>query len=160
MNCLKLFCGLCLLVICLYDPRINYRIQHTSLANIRSSMKIKKTRSTRHECEQFAERYLNYLLLKNGLMFRAGLTVRYSNLLSSETNSGLVPFHQRKYEKSLKKLSEIATKVESKLEEAESLFELLLDCFREFGEKYSPDFIFRENKDVLRYLSSADTMLK
>ncbi|CAD98340.1 hypothetical protein [Cryptosporidium parvum Iowa II] len=157
MNIIRLFSGLYLVIIYLSVSNENHEILHTSLANIQSSRK-KGKKPSRFDCEQAASEYLEYLLLKNGLMFRVSLTERYSKLLESETNSSLLELYKRKYTKSLQKMSSIAQKIESKHDQARSLFDVLLECLILFGERYSPESIFENNKDALKYLDSVEKL--
>ncbi|KAK9172359.1 hypothetical protein CmeUKMEL1_05655 [Cryptosporidium meleagridis] len=153
MNIISLFCGLYLVIIYFSVPNENQEILHTSLTNIQSSRK-KGKKLSRLDCEKAASEYLDYLLLKNGLMFRVGLTEKYVRLLESETDSNLSEALKRKYSKSVQKMSSIAEKVESRHDEARNLFETLLECLVLYGGKYSPENIFLENKDELKYLDS------
>ncbi|PPS97573.1 Uncharacterized protein GY17_00000552 [Cryptosporidium hominis] len=157
MNIIRLFCGLYLVIIYLSVSNENHEILHTSLANIQSSKK-KGKKPSRSDCEKAASEYLEYLLLKNGLMFRVSLTERYSKLLDSETNNGLLELYKRKYNKSLQKMSLIAKKIESRHDKARDLFDFLLECLILFGEKYSPGSIFESNKDALKYLDSVEKL--
>lgn len=157
MNIIRLFCGLYLVIIYLSVSNKNHEVLHTSLANIQSSKK-KGKKPSKFDCEKAASEYLEYLLLKNGLMFRLGLTEKYGRLLESETNGDLSSLYKRKYDRSLKKMSSIAQKVESRHGRARDLFDLLLECLILFGEKYSPGYIFTSNKDALRYLESVDKL--
>ncbi|TRY51336.1 Uncharacterized protein CTYZ_00001733 [Cryptosporidium tyzzeri] len=157
MNIVRLFCGIYLVIIYLSVSNENHEILHTSLANIQASKK-KGKKPSRLDCEDAASEYLDYLILKNKLMFRVGLTEKYARLLESETNEGLSRSYSYNYHKSIKEMSNIAKKIDNIYEQARRIFDVLLECLILFGERYSPESIFENNKDALKYLDSVEKL--
>ncbi|OII73442.1 uncharacterized protein cubi_02654 [Cryptosporidium ubiquitum] len=159
MSFVKLFSGL-FLVICLINLNENVLIQHTSLLSIRSSTKSNKHKPTKLQCEEYAQQYLDYLILKDRFFFRVKMTDKYRSVLSSESDSNLAETAQQRFDSSFEKMVSLSKEIESMLEEVRKLFELLMKCLTVYGEFYSPEKIFQRNNSMLKYLNSVDDVMK
>lgn len=157
---MKFFGGFLFVILCLINSCKSSETIHISLLSIRSSTESNRSGLTKHQCEAFAREYLDFLLLKNSFFYRVKLTSKYQDSLLSETDPDLTKSAQARYNNSLEKMIQLSKEVESMLENAKKLFEILIKCLTIYGQEFSPEKIFNNNKDLLKHLSSVDAILK
>ncbi|KAJ1611112.1 putative signal peptide-containing protein [Cryptosporidium canis] len=143
-----------LLCLFLTDLKQHHGVHGGSLIKLRSLAYSGEFSPREADCIEYAEKYLEYLLLKNSFHYRTKITEKYRTILELDESSGAetTESSRRNYELSLKKLVSLSKEMEVQLDEANKLFEFLLICFRFFGEKYSPNYIFTSNKKTLKHL--------
>lgn len=110
------------------------------------------------DCRKYAERYLDFLLLKNKFYYRVNVTSKYEKILSAESNTEARKSIEKNFRRSVHQMTLLSRELESLLDDSVILFNLLLECVKLYGSNYSPNVIFNNNAANLKHLNKVGSI--